>query len=118
MCVVQVMPAASDKPKHSVNKENLWVGQTRGADRAIGQDDEMHQGDPLLAVVVLQPLLSRSNRVPFGQAGCLAQRFFQSDDLSQRAMLDPLKIASRVQMLTNLAGCHPQSRGRCHAILS
>jgi hypothetical protein len=81
MSIERVLGSGSDKPKHTINKQNLWVRETGGADRSVRKDHEMHEGDSLLTVVVFQQLLSRSNRAPFGHAGRLAQWFFQPDDL-------------------------------------
>lgn len=103
------MASGSHKPKHAINEENLRIGQTRGADCAIGEHDEMHQGYSLFAVVVLQQLLSRSIRAPFGDTGCLAQRFVQSDDLPQRSLFDLLQVAFGIETRTNLMGWHTQS---------
>ena len=101
--------ASSDEPKHPINKENFWVRQAGCADCAIRQDDKVDEGDPEVALVVLQQVFSCAERVPFGEAGRLAERFFESDDLPQLAALDAPDVVTRVESLANLLGSYPQS---------
>lgn len=69
----------------------------------------MDKGDPEVALVILQQLFSCAERVPFGEAGRLAERFFESDDLLQLAALDAPDVVTRVESLANLLGGYSKS---------